>query len=298
MLNFHLLQLFVRIADSGSIAAGARSLDIAPSIASRQLASLERAFRTKLFTRTTRRLALTEAGKTLLEWARGITKSFEDISDELGAIQHKPSGIIRMASNDYAAVMFLPAILEKFCRKYPEIRVHLNTSNEPASLLDGVCDLALHAGRLPDINLVGRRIRQYRRILCASPAYIRRKGMPQHASDLTAHDCLVQINSERRAWSFERSGEIVSQSIDAYIEVDNFLVLRELALKGLGIIRISESFVRNELKSGTLVEIMPEYKCVYADGSIPAMWLIYADRKLLQRNRLLADFLIKELSRS
>ena len=296
MINLSLLQLFVKIAETGSIAAAARQLNIAPSIASRQIAALERAFKTKLLIRTTRHLSLTQAGQTLLEWAKPTTRSFEELTDELGAMQHRPSGVVRIASNDYASARFLPDILKKFCRKYPDVRVQLSTSTEPARLLDGEYDLAVHAGRMPDVNLIGRKIRQYRRCLCASPAYLARKGSPQNVADLAEHDCLTHSPGERLNWSFEHKGQIITQAIQPYIEVDSYEVLRQLAASGMGIARLSEAMVSEAFKSGELVELLPEHTCVYADGGLPAMWLIFADRRILHRTRLLADFLVAELA--
>jgi LysR family transcriptional activator of dmlA len=297
MFNFKFLRLFVRVAETGSIAAAARELDLAPSIASRQLVALERAFDTKLITRTTRRLSLTPAGHALLEWARSTTAGFEELSDELGAMQHRPSGTIRLASNDYAAVTYLPEMLARFCQKYPEVRVEMSTSNDPTRLLAGAHDLAVHAGRMPGANLVARKLRQYRRVLCAAPAYLARKGRPSSPEDLAAHDCLSHSASERLDWSFERNGKILTQPIRPYVEVDNYLVLKELAFQGLGIARLSESLVREAMAAGTLEELLPDDKCVYADGTLPAMWLVFADRKVLRRTRLLADFLARELVR-
>lgn len=297
MVNVTPLKLFVKIAETESIAAAARQLDIAPSIASRQIAALERAFKTKLLTRTTRRLSLTPAGMALLEWARTTVEGYDEVADELGAMQHRPSGIIRLASNDYAALTYLPAILQKFCHKYPEVRIQLTTSTDPTRLLASAFDLAIHAGRMPDASLIGRRFRQYRRRLCASPAYLARKGRLRTPGDLVDHDCLAHASSERSHWSFEHAGEIVTQAIQPYIEADNYLVLKELALKGVGIARLSDELVREPFASGTLVEVLPDYKCAYADGALPAMWIVFADRRVLRRTRLLADFIVDELSR-
>lgn len=296
MININPLRLFVKVAETESIAAAARLLDIAPSIASRQIAALERAFKTKLLTRTTRRLSLTPAGATLLEWARTTVEGYEEVADELGAMQHRPSGVIRLASNDYAAVTYLPSILQSFCARYPEVRIQLSTTTDPTKLLASVYDLAIHAGRMPEANLVGRRFRQYRRRLCATPGYLAKKGRPESPADLPGHDCLMHSSSERLHWSFEQDGEIVTQTIQPYFESDNYLVLKELALKGLGIARLAEQLNSEAFAAGTLVEVLPDWKCVYADGALPAMWMVFADRRILRRTRLLADFIVKEMA--
>jgi DNA-binding transcriptional LysR family regulator len=296
MVDITLLHLFVKVADAGSIAAAARQLDLAPSIASRRIAALERALKTRLLIRTTRRLSLTQAGQTLLEWARTTTTSFEEIADELGALQERPSGVIRLASNDYAAITYLPDILRRFCARYPDVRVQVSISNEPMTLLKDECDLAIHAGRMPDVNLIGRKIRQYRRRLFASPGYLEARGRPETVGDLADHDCLSHSASERLNWAFERDGEITTLRIEPYIEVDNYLVLRQLAVSGMGIARLAEDSAAGHLERGELVEVLPGHGCVYADGGLPAMWLIFADRRILHRTRLVADFLAKEIS--
>jgi DNA-binding transcriptional LysR family regulator len=297
MVNINLLRLFVKVAETESIAAAARQLDIAPSIASRQIVTLERAFKTKLLNRTTRRLSLTPAGAALLDWARTAVEGYDEVSDELGAMQHRPSGVVRLASNDYAAIAYLPAIVQKFCARYPEVRIQLSTSTDPTKLLASAYDLAIHAGRMPEASLIGRRFRQYRRRLCATPAYLAKKAALQTPADLASHDCLAHSESERSHWSFEHKGEIVTQAIQPYIETDNYLVLKELALEGVGIARLSEEMVKAEFAAGTLVEVLSDYRCTYADGALPAMWIVFADRRVLRRTRLLADFIIEELSR-
>jgi DNA-binding transcriptional LysR family regulator len=141
-------------------------------------------------------------------------------------------------------------------------------------------------------------VRQYRRCLCASPAYLARKGTPQKVADLAEHDCLTHSPGERLNWSFEHKGQIITQAIQPYIEVDNYEVLRQLAASGMGIARLSESMVSEAFKSGELVELLPDHTCVYADGGLPAMWIIFADRRILHRTRLLADFLATEIAKT
>lgn len=192
---------------------------------------------------------------------------------------------------------YLPSILQKFCAKYPEVRIQLSTSTDPTTLLTSVYDLAVHAGRMPDANLIGRRFRQYRRKLCATPGYLAHKGTPLSPADLVQHDCLTHASSERLHWSFEHGGETVTQAIQPYVESDNYLVLKELALKGVGIARLAEELVQEHIASGVLVEVLADYKCIYADGGLPAMWIVFADRRVLRRTRLLADFIVEELGR-
>ena len=202
MISLSAVRLFVRVADFGSIASAARELRIAPSVASRQIAALERWFGTKLLLRTTRQVSLTQAGSTFLEWARSTDASLEELRDDLGAMQHRPSGIIRLSCNDYAATALLPPVLARFCHDYPEVRVQLTTSNDPAALLREGCELAMHAGRAPDVDVICRRVLSYRRRLCAAPAYLEHRGTPTIIADLAAHNCITHTHGERNSWSF------------------------------------------------------------------------------------------------
>lgn len=294
MINISLLRLFTKVADTLSIAAAARHLDISPSVASRQLYALERELKTKLLIRTTRKLTLTEAGLTLLEYARTTTNGFEQLTDELGMLQQKPAGIIKLSCSDFTAIRYLPTVLAKFCLEYPDIRLQLKASKEPTKMLDE-CDLALFSGRVPDEGLVGKRIWQYQRILCASRKYISRYGAPATIAELADHKCLSHSVHERSNWAFVNQGDTVVQTIHPYVESENFLVLIEFLLAGVGIARIASEVIKEHLESGEIVELLPKFRCVYPDNGIPGIWIVFPDRRMLHRTRLFADFLAREL---
>ena len=297
MISLSAVRLFVRVADFGSIASAARELRIAPSVASRQIAALERWFGTKLLLRTTRQVSLTQAGSTFLEWARSTDASLEELRDDLGAMQHRPSGIIRLSCNDYAATALLPPVLARFCHDYPEVRVQLTTSNDPAALLREGCELAMHAGRAPDVDVICRRVLSYRRRLCAAPAYLEHRGTPTIIADLAAHNCITHTHGERNSWSFVQGGGIVSQAIQPYIECDNFQSIIRFVIAGLGIARLADGILTSAMEQNRLVEVLPHHPCVYADGGQPGTWLLFPTKHLLFRTRLLADYIAAHLER-
>lgn len=293
--NPQLLELFVLVAQQGSIASAARHMNIAPSLATRKIAQLEDGLNARLFERTTRSIKLTEAGEMALRWAAQSLESQEQLIDDLSALQGTPSGLIRIMAVHYSAVAYLPVLLAKFCAMYPQIRLSIATSDRPVNLVEQHYDLAIQSGRIPDSSVIGQRVREYQRVLCATPAYLKRKGVPSTPDDLVAHDCLTHSASETRNWFFLHGKQLVSRSIDPYIEVDNYSLLLELARSSLGISRLARALVKDELASGKLVPLMPKYSCVYPDGELPGLWVLYPNRRVLGRTRLLIDYLIEHL---
>ena len=290
-----LLELFTLVAQHGSIAGAARHMNIAPSLATRKIAQLEDGLNARLFERTTRSIKLTEAGEMALRWASQSLESQAQLIDDLSALQGTPSGLIRIMAVHYSAVAYLPVLLAKFCEMYPQIRLSIATSDSPVNIVEGHYDLAIQSGRIPDSNVIGQRVREYQRILCATPAYIARKGVPSTPDDLMAHDCLTHSTNETRNWFFLRGKELVSRAIDPFIEVDNYALLLELTRSSLGISRLSRTLVKHEIASGTLVPLLPKYSCVYPDGELPGLWVLYPNRRVLGRTRLLIDYLIEHL---
>lgn len=297
-VTMDLLRLFVRIAELGSMAGAARELDVSPSFATRRIAALERALSTRLFQRTTRSVKLTEGGGIALKWAKSALENYANVTDDLAALEGQPSGLIRLALGEYAALVFLPKFLAEFAHRYPEIRFAITTTDSVVKLVEEGYDVAVHSGLIPDASFVGIRLHDVQRILCASPAYIQHRGLPTRLEDLSEHDCLVHTPTEEKNWFFRRNKRLMGQPLNQYILVDDYLVLIELARNGLGIIRISRNAVREDLRSGRLVHVLPEYQCVYSTGELPGMWIIYPNRRLLLRTRVFVDALTKYMEKT
>ncbi len=297
MIDSTHLRAFIAVADGGSIAAGARAENISPSLASRRLAALETILDVRLFQRTIRKLQITEAGRTVLAWAKDTLQQYASLVDELGAQQKRPIGLLRVACNEYTATRYLAQAIAPFRKMYPGVQFMVTLTDEPIRLIDNGYDLVIHAGRLPDSNLVGRRIRSYRRILCAAPAYLERHGEPETPEDLSRHACLTHSRTEPRNWFFRASGgdAIIAQAVDSAVQANTYLMLIDLALAGSGILRISGAMVSAHLKSGGLVPVMSDYACVDGAGDDPGFWLIQPDRRLPYRVRLFANHLIRHL---
>lgn len=287
-----LLKLFVAIADTGSIAGGARAIGILPSVASRRLVRIEQEFDVRLVHRSTRSLTLTEAGRLFEEKARGIIMRYDQLADELAFEQGALAGHVRIASNDFMGHLLLPSVLQHFRKRHAGLTFSVTMTDDPVRLLKSECDLAIHAGTSPGGSLIGRPLHSYQRVICASPEYFARNGIPSSPAELEQHDCIVHTHNDRDVWHFRaQDGTRVAQAVEAKVEANSYPAMLNFAKLGLGIVRIARVMTDLHLAEGTLQIAMPNYRCVEADGTDPTIWLTYRDRELLSRVRLVADYL-------
>ena len=294
--HLDMLHLFSLVAGEGSISGAARRMDLSASMANRKLAALERILNVRLFERTTRAVQLTAAGKLALEWAHEALRGYGSVREELDALMNRPSGLIRLAVNHYAGTHYLPGLLKAFIDQYPDIRISLTTTEDIEEMLAANHDLALVLGRIPDSRMIAVQLRPYRRVLCASPAYLDRYGDPRHPADLAHHSLLVHSSHEAGHWYFRKGSKTFEQPVSARIEADNHLMLKEMALAGLGIARLGEHILQSELASGKLAEVLHDHVCTYPGGETPGLWLLYPQRVAPFRTRVLIEFLQRNLS--
>lgn len=254
--------------------------------------ALEANLRVKLMTRSTRQLSLTEAGQTYLDWAREAIAGQRKLVERLEALQDAPAGRIAVAMDAWLAACYMPEILREFRKLHPQIVISVLTSGDPASRLGIDCDLAICAGKVPPSHLVGLRAYEYRRVICASPRYIKEFGAPQSPLDLAKHRCLDHASSQ--SWHFRSSNrKVTSVEIDAWAVVDSWFVLRSMAVDGLGIARMGGPLTIADIESGLLQRVMPEYESVDADGADYAVWIIHPGSTPPLRVRVFSRFALK-----
>lgn len=290
------IELMQRVAQKLNIAAAGRELGMSGSLAARQIAALERSLGVRLFQRTTRSIRLTEAGELVLKWANQTLESFAELSDSMATMTQTPRGLVRLAANHYAADTYLPRVLSEFCAIYPEIKLSVITTDELVDLVSAGIDVAIHSGRVPDSSMVGFRVREVHRVLCASTEYLKQAGIPKTPEDLASHSCLVHSSNEPVTWFFLHGARTIGVTLRSRLEANNHNVLLEFARHGLGIARLGWNTVRRDIESGRLVQILPDYACVHPSGERPNVWILYPNRKLLYRTRVLVDFLTERLT--
>ena len=296
MPNLQMLSLFVLVAAEGSISGAARRMDLSASMANRKLAALERLLNVRLFERSTRAVKLTVAGKLALGWAHDTLRGYGRVREDLDALLHRPSGVIRLAVNHYAGTHYLPGLLNEFLVQYPAIRIAITTTEDIEEMLEAKHDLALVLGRIPDSRVIAVQLRPYRRVLCASRCYLERHGHPKFPTDLARHALLVHSTQEAGHWCVRRGTKTFELPVRARVEADNHLALKEMAIAGLGIARLGEHILETELSNGKLVEVLSDYVCTYPGGENPGLWLVYPQQAAALRTRVLIEFLRRNLS--
>ncbi|MBO6757015.1 MAG: LysR family transcriptional regulator [Roseibium sp.] len=251
------LRFFTRIAALGSLAAAGREIGLSPSAASARLSALEKAVGTQLFARTTRRTALTEAGQLFLE---SVTDGLASLDVGLSALEagtQKPRGLLKISCNMFFGRKHILPYMREFMTLFPDIRFELSFTDRIVDLVEDGYDLAIRAAPLPDSSLKARRLGANQRVLCASPDYIRQKGAPKTPADLVNHDCIGL--SRLPVWYFDGPQGEIAQQLTPVITGDSGDYSYDAAIHGLGIAVKSCAHVWEDLTSGRLVAVMPDY---------------------------------------
>lgn len=283
------LLLFARIAEVGSFTRAAERVGLPKSTLSRRISTLETQLGERLLQRTTRKLVLTEFGLGLLEHARGVVEQTEAAASLAQHRQLEPSGRLRVSMPaDIAAGM--EDMLAVFMERYPQVSLELDLSPRRVDLVSESYDLAIRMGELPDdTSLAARRIAHFTTGLYASPAYIKKRGTPTHPDELTGHELLFilarsggampwLLTSGKLSWQLPLSARTLANSPD---------LLVRLARRGAGITAVSDHYVADDVKNGTLVRVLPEWRLPDVDG-----WAVFPGRRLMPtKTRVFLDML-------
>lgn len=286
------VEAFITVIDKGSMTAGAVALATTPSVLSRAITRLETKLGTQLLRRTTRRISLTEAGRTYLEQVR---TAFETIDQAERAVQGEGvvAGRVRLSVSTTYGHFCLPEKLTRFALKYPSVAVEVSIANRNVDLVAEGYDLAIRLGQLPDSGMIGRKLGDEPLRLVASPGYLARCGMPQSIDDLTKHACLpfIMPSTGRPApWLLRVDGSDIEWTPHGPVHVqDDVLGTVSLAGAGLGVCQTYDFVVRDRLAQGGLVELLPEL-----GGRSRPFSLIYPPhRNLSAATRALIDCLLE-----
>ena len=258
----HDMQFFVQLVRCASLAAVARELQVTPAAVSKRLSALEARLGVPLLNRTTRRLSLTEQGRTYLDSARRILEEIEAVEGGLQAARAQPAGLLRVnATLGFGRMQIGPAITG-FSRKYPRVEVQLQLTASPPPLVDEAYDVGIRFGEPPDSRLIARLLAPNRRLLCASPAYLARAGTPRKPQELARHNFisirqaddaqgLLRLSSGKRAETVKAHGNLSTN--DGEVAVS-------WALSGLGIVLRAEWDVARYLRSGRLQPVLENWQ--------------------------------------
>ena len=284
------LSLFLRVLDLGSITAAAHSLDLSVAVASQRLKRLERELGVRLLHRTTRRLHPTPEGAALAQQGRALVEDLESLGAGLREAASEVAGTLRVTMSASFGRQHVSPLLPAFMARHPKLRLSVHLSDNVVDLVSEGFDLAIRIGALEDSRLVARRIAPNRRVLCASPGYLKRRGRPQHPRDLAAHECLLLFGRQGRqdTWRLDdpQGGEIAVRVQGRY-ESNFGELLRDASVAGEGIATHSLWHVADDLRAGRLEVVLPDYPL-----QATAISAVMPQRRLVPpRVRAFADFL-------
>ena len=294
---------FVATVRGGSFSEAARQLGCTPSAVSRQVGALEADLGVRLFTRTTRRLSLTEAGTTLFEQSQRILGEIDDMQESVRAVDSRPRGLLSITAPIVYGRLHLAPLLPAFIARYPEVRLNLVLSDSVVDLLENDIDVAVRIAALPDSSLIARRLASVTRIICASPAYLERRGTPATPADLTDHDCLpfrfhTAANVWRagsNVWRLQGNAGVEEISVAGPFTANNADALVTAALAGLGLILVPTWLVSDHLRDGALRPVLTDFRVSPSDVET-AIYAVYPSGRFLSpKIRAFIDFLVDAL---
>ena len=288
--------MFTRVVDAGSFSEAARQLGVAPSSVSRQINELESHLNARLFNRTTRQLSLTEAGQIYYERAARIIMEVDEARlalSELGS----PTGILRITSPAGIGREVVATILPEFLRRYPGIRIVMSMTDHLVDLVAGNVDVGIRVGQLQDSSLKARKIGEARRVLCASPDYIKQLGSPRKPSDLQNHNCITfREHPGHNLWKFRGPEGLEEIRVTGNLFARNVDAMVAAATAGLGLVYMPDWNLRTRLKNKELKVVMRRYEPVPKRSQI---WAVHThQRHVPPKIRVFIDYLIERFEQT
>lgn len=283
------ISLFLRVLDLGSISAAARSLDLSVAVASQRLKRLERELGVRLLHRTTRQLHATPEGAALAEQGRALVEDLEALTTGLRQAGTDVTGTLRVTTSASFGRLYISPLLPEFMARHPRIKLSINLNDQRLDLISSGFDLAIRIGALDDSSLVARKLADNRRVLCASPEYLRKHGTPRTPEDLANHECVLLVGSAGRqdVWRMnDRDGREIAVRVGGRIESNYGEVILDAVVAGLGIAMHSAWHACEDLRAGRLQTVLPDYPI-----ATTGIYAVMPQRRLVPpRVRAFVDF--------
>lgn len=257
------LQQFIAFAQTaryGGFAAAARAQGVAPSTLAKAVGRLEGALGVKLFHRTTRQVTLTPDGERLFHRCQRVLDEVESLQADASGTRSAPSGLLRIDLPVYYGKRFVMPLLARVLEQHPAMQLDIRLTDVQVDLVRDGVDLAVRIGQLRDSSLVARRVDRQGLVLCASAAYLKRRGTPRRVEDLSAHDAVVfrlPSTGRDRPWQFRQRGVPLELLPQAHVRVNETESLLEALKLGLGICQVPDLLAHDDLVRGRLVELLP-----------------------------------------
>ena len=260
---------FIAVAAAGGFSQVAKEQGVAVSSVTRKIERLEAELGTRLFSRTSRRVVLTDAGAQFLPRARNILAELAEARESLASLNADPRGLLTITAPATFGRLYVAPAVVSFLDRHPLIEVNLHVGDQYVDLAEQRVDVAIRIGALPDSDLVSTRLAPMRLIACASPAYLARHGRPADPDALLLHNCIDVATGAAPAstWCFEGWNRNQPYKVRGNLRVDDKDCMRDVALAGGGIVHIASWLVSEHIASGQLVSLFPDIPSPYPKGT-------------------------------
>ena len=275
---------FVAVTETHSFTGAAKQLSTSVAHISRQVSALEARLKIKLFHRSTRKVALTQSGEMYYQHCRRVLDNLADAERLVSNFHDTPTGNVRFtAPVTYGEEVIMP-LVNDFLLAYPDINVRVDLSNQRADLLYEGYDFAIRLGHLPDSSLIARKLSSRKLIVCATPTYWTKHGIPHNLSDLEKHNCII---GSADSWRFKHNNKNQQVFVQGRLRCNSGYALVDAARKDLGIIQLPDYYLQSYIESGELVPVLETFQ-----QTEEGIWAIYPDKHYLPNKiKVLIDFI-------
>ncbi len=255
------IELFVQVAETGSLSRAAEVLELSNAAASRHLSALEERLGARLVERNTRRLYLTDTGREFYSRARTIVADLRDAESAVNATALNPTGTLRITASLSFSMHHVAPLLREYTTRYPNVQVHLEAANRYLDIIDNNIDVAIRTRESePDSNITIRRMAETRRLMAASPGYLSRHGTPRTLEDLQHHKLLIYTYANNpNELRFTKAGEQRTITAKGLLESNDGQILRAAALDGMGILVQPTYILYEDIVAGRLVPVLDDW---------------------------------------
>jgi DNA-binding transcriptional LysR family regulator len=286
------MSVFVRVAKAGSFAGGASEMGISRAMATKHIMQLEGSLGTRLFNRTTRSLNLTDVGASYLERCQQVLLDVEEMEAAVTHLQTEPRGVLKISAPPVIGAKHITRAVAEFLKIHPDLTVDLILQSSTGDLIDEGIDIAIYLGDLADTSMVARKLASSSMVVCGSPDYLAKHGIPNTPEDLRNHSCLVNwASSPRNKWRFKSKTGYTSINVAGRMQSNVADANRIAAVNGLGLVMLATYVVGRDIEKGKLIAVLEDYAPPPLD-----IHAVYPHRKYLSAKvRRFLDFLQKWL---
>jgi DNA-binding transcriptional LysR family regulator len=286
------MSVIVAVTETGSFSAASRKLGTPVATISRKVAELEARLNAELFQRTSRRVLLTDAGRSYIEACRRIIEQVDDAEREVSGEYRVPKGDLAVTSPWGLGHLHLVPIATEFLAAYPDIALRLLMTDRVVNMVEEAIDVAIRIGPLPDSGMIATRLASIRVVVCASPGYLAARGTPEHPDQLRGHDCItVEETAATAAWRFAKGSRSIVAPIRSRLRVNTSEAAVEAAIAGGGLARVMSYKMEAARRAGQLAILLEAFE----PAPLP-VHILYSPRKLLpQKLRVFLDWVTPRL---